>query len=88
VKCRPLLQRFASAQRLVLPSQRQLTDRGGRDTDGAGSVLERPYLVPCHPEAEITGGGDVASEADLDSIAEMDQEDQPPKLESQYSGLS
>ena len=77
---------LGSTSRSTIPTP---TDgQGGRDTDGAGLVLERPYLVPCHPGAEITGGGDVASEADLDSMAEMDQEDQPPKLESQYPGLS
>ena len=80
VKCRPLLQRLASAHRPVPPSQRQLTDR--RQIYGRGCVgLRKTCLVLCHPGAEITGGGKVAREAVV-------QEDQPPKLESaQHPGL-
>ncbi len=67
------MQAAAAASHLGSPSRSTIPTPvdglDGRDADGSGSVSERPYLVPCHPGAETTGGDDVANEADLDSMA-------------------
>lgn len=74
VKCRPLPQRLASDHRPVSPTIPTSAENGPeRDTTGLGGLHQGLAFAPCYLGAEITSGGDAASEAELDSMVEVVQ---------------